>query len=192
MASISLRNSTACFAPNSSARAMKARISFGRQPPPKPIPACKKRLPILGSYPIAFAKTVMSPPDASQTSAMALINEIFVAKNEFAATFTNSAVGRSALTQGMFSFKLAAYTSFSIFSASSLTTPTTNLFGFNVSSTANPSRKNSGFQARSALGFRAINLSLSLLAVPTGTVDLPTTNPPGLTILAMPSSAEFT
>ena len=50
----------------------------------------------------------MSPPDASQTSAMALINEIFVAKNEFAATLTNSAVGRSALTQGMFSFKLAA------------------------------------------------------------------------------------
>ena len=54
-----------------------------------------------GSYPIALARTVTSPPAASQTSAIALINEIFVAKNEFAATFTNSAVGRSARIQGV-------------------------------------------------------------------------------------------
>ena len=80
---------------------MNARISLGKQPPPNPIPACKKRLPIRGSYPIAFAKTVTSPPAASQTSAIALINEILVAKKELAATLTSSAVGRSARIQGV-------------------------------------------------------------------------------------------
>ena len=64
------------------------------------MPACKNREPIRGSYPMAFASTVTSPPDASQISAMALINEILVARNEFAATLTNSAVGRSARIQG--------------------------------------------------------------------------------------------
>ena len=83
-------------------------MSFGKHPPPKPIPACRKRLPIRGSYPIAFARTVTSPPAASHISAIALINEIFVAKNEFAATFTNSAVGKSALTQGVLSARLDA------------------------------------------------------------------------------------
>jgi len=70
-----------------------------------------------------------------------------------------------------------------------LTTPTTNLFGLRVSSTAKPSRKNSGFQAKSALGFNSSNLFLNLAAVPTGTVDLPTTRPPGLTTFAIDSSA---
>ena len=61
-----------------------------------------------------------------------------------------------------------------------------------MSSTANPSRKNSGFHAKSALGFNSINLSRNLAAVPTGTVDLPTTKPPGFTILAIDSRAELT
>ncbi|CAB4610077.1 unannotated protein [freshwater metagenome] len=85
---------------------MKARISFGRHPPPKPIPACRNLFPILGSYPMAFASTVTSPPAASQTSAIAFINEIFVARKELAATLTSSDVGRSALTQGVPSFRL--------------------------------------------------------------------------------------
>ena len=79
-----------------------------------------------------------------------------------------------------------------MFSALSLTTPTTKRFGFNVSSTAKPSRRNSGFQAKSVSGFNAINLFLSLFAVPTGTVDLPTTSPPGLTNLAIDSNAAST
>ena len=63
--------------------------------------------------------------------------------------------------------------------------PTTNRFGRKVSSTANPSRKNSGFQARSAFGFTEINKSRNRAAVPTGTVDLPTTNEPAFTIGAI-------
>ena len=61
-----------------------------------------------------------------------------------------------------------------------------------MSSTAKPSRKNSGFQARSAFGFSSSNLLRNLVAVPTGTVDLPTTKPPGFTILAIASNAEST
>ena len=141
---------------------------------------------------MALARTVTSPSAASHISAIAFINEILVAKNELAATLTNSDVGKSALTQGVFSFKFEAYTSFKIFSALSLTTPTTNLFGFKVSSTAKPSRKNSGFHAKSAFGFNSINLLRSLAAVPTGTVDLPTTNPPALTNFAIDSKAELT
>ena len=171
---------------------MNARISFGKQPPPKPIPACKKRLPILGSYPIALARTVTSPPAASQTSAIALIKEIFVARNEFAATFTNSDVGKSARTQGVFSAKLLAYISFNLFSAASFVTPTTKRFGCKVSSTAKPSRKNSGFQAKSTFGFIFKSRSRNLAAVPTGTVDLPTTKDPGLQIAATASKAAST
>ena len=120
------------------------------------------------------------------------MKEILVAKNEFAATLTSSAVGRSALTQGVFSLRFVAYTSLRIFSELSFVTPTTSRFGLRVSSTANPSRKNSGFQARSAFGFNSINLMRNLVAVPTGTVDFPTTRPPGFTIFAIDSRAEFT
>ncbi|CAB4606484.1 unannotated protein [freshwater metagenome] len=70
--------------------------------------------------------------------------------------------------------------------------PTTKRLGRKVSSTAKPSRKNSGFQAKSAFGFTAINRSRNLAAVPTGTVDFPTTKDPALTSGAIVSSAEFT
>ncbi|CAB4610093.1 unannotated protein [freshwater metagenome] len=73
-----------------------------------------------------------------------------------------------------------------------MVTPTTKRLGFNVSSTAKPSRKNSGFHAKSDLGFISINLFLNFSAVPTGTVDFPTTNAPGFAILATDSNAAFT
>ena len=123
---------------------------------------------------------------------MALINEILVARKEFAATFTSSAVGRSARTQGVFASRLDLYNSFSFASAASLTTPTTNRFGFKVSSTAKPSRKNSGFHARSTAGLREISRSRRRWAVPTGTVDFPTTSEPAFAIGAIASSAAST
>ena len=119
-----------------------------------------------------------SPPAASQTSAIALIKEIFVARNELAATLTSSAVGRSARIQGVPSAIIDSYTSFKITSARSLATPTTKRLGVKVSSTAKPSRKNSGFQAKSACGAFLANCSRRDCAVPTGTVDLPTTSEP--------------
>ena len=47
-----------------------------------------------------LGKVATSAPVVSQTSAMALMYEIFVARNEFAATFTSSAVARSVMTRG--------------------------------------------------------------------------------------------
>jgi hypothetical protein len=81
---------------------------------------------------------------------MALMNEIFVARKEFAEVFTNSDVGKSVTTNGEPSAIGVAYTSRSSFSARSLRTPTTSRSGCSVSSTAKPSRRNSGFQASSA------------------------------------------
>ena len=45
--------------------------------------------------------SVTSPPVASHTSAIALMNEIFVARNAFAATFTSCAVAKSVTTTGV-------------------------------------------------------------------------------------------
>ena len=71
---------------------MNARMSLGRQPPPNPMPALRNFRPIRSSSPIASASRVTSAPVASQTSAMALMKEILVARNELAAAFTSSAV----------------------------------------------------------------------------------------------------
>ena len=92
IASTSRRNVSAWSAPSSPARAMNARMSLGRQPPPKPRPAPRNLRPIRSSYPIASASCVTSAPAASQTSAIALMNEILVARKAFAAVFTSSAV----------------------------------------------------------------------------------------------------
>lgn len=59
---------------------------------------------------------------ASQTSAMALMKEILVARKEFAEVFTSSAVGKSVTTKGEPSETGVAYTSRRIFSARSLRT----------------------------------------------------------------------
>ena len=93
MSSTSRRNVSAWSAPSSPARAMNARMSLGRQPPPKPSPALRNRRPMRASWPIASASATTSASTFSQTSAMALMNEILVARNEFAATLTSSAVG---------------------------------------------------------------------------------------------------
>jgi hypothetical protein len=79
---------------------MNARMSLGRQPPPKPRPACRNRPPMRSSWPSASASSTTSAPVASHTSAIALMNEILVARNEFAATLTSSAVARSVTTTG--------------------------------------------------------------------------------------------
>ena len=60
----------------------------------------------------------------------------------------------------------------------SLVTPTTKRFGRKVSSTAKPSRRNSGFQASSTSGALLAKMPLNRCAVPTGTVDLPAMSEP--------------
>src|SRR5271165_3335224 len=80
---------------------MNARMSLGRQPPPKPRPGRKAAPPIRGSSPSASDSFMTSALAASHTSAMALMNEIFVARKAFAATLTISAVGRSVARNGV-------------------------------------------------------------------------------------------
>ena len=99
--STSRRKVSAWSAPSSPARAMNARMSLGRQPPPKPSPALRKRRPIRSSSPIASASWVTSAPVASHSSAIALMKEILVARNELAATLTSWAVARSVTIFGV-------------------------------------------------------------------------------------------
>ena len=157
---------------------MNARMSLGRQPPPKPSPACRNRLPIRESWPSASDSAVTSAFTTSHTSAIALMNEIFVARNEFAATLTSSAVAKSVTTTGVPDAITGANAVRSTASADSDCTPNTSRSGCRVSSTAKPSRRNSGFQATSTSsdGASARTSSDIRCAVPAGTVDLPTTS----------------
>ncbi|CNW22780.1 Uncharacterised protein [Mycobacterium tuberculosis] len=179
MLSTSRRNVNAWSAPSSPARAMKARMSLGKQPPPKPKPALRHWRPIRGSYPSASASWLTSAPAASHTSEIALINEILVARKALADTLTNSAVCRSVTRNGTPAASSGAYSSRTATSArvESSCTPRTIRSGLRVSCTAKPSRRNSGFQAISTSTPRGASAPArcpSSAAVPTGTVDLPT------------------
>ena len=124
------------------------------------------------------ASCVTSAPVTSHTSAIALMNEILVARKEFAATLTSSAVAKSVTTTGAPRSITGANAARSCCSAHSDSTPNTSRSGRSVSSTANPSRRNSGFQASStsADGARSRTSCAIRTAVPAGTVDLPTTS----------------
>lgn len=77
-----------------------------------------------------------SAPVASQTSAMALMYEIFVARKELAATLTSSAVGRSVTTTGVPWAITGAKAARSCSSAHCDAVPKTSRSGRMVSSTA--------------------------------------------------------
>ena len=152
-------------------------MSLGRQPPPKPRPGRRPAPPIRWSYASASASLRTSASAASQTSAMALMKEILVARKAFAATLTSSAVAKSVTTKGTPAATGAAYTSRSIASALAERTPATIRSGRTVSATACPSRRNSGLQASSTpapAGASCAVISAGVAAVPVGVVDFPT------------------
>ena len=174
---------------------MSARMSLGRQPPPKPSPAFRKRRPIRASCPSASASSETSAPATSHSSAIALMNEIFVARKALALTLTSSAVGRSAAITGEPSAIGLAYTRRSSASARGDAPPKTRRSGASVSSTALPSRRNSGFQTSSAwtpAGAASATIARSRAAVPTGTVDLPTMSASCVRFSAIPRAAAST
>ena len=76
-------------------------MSLGRQPPPNPSPACRYRLPIRGSRPIASPSSVTSAPDASHSSAIALMKLTFVARYAFDADLISSAVAKLHTSRGI-------------------------------------------------------------------------------------------
>ena len=79
-------------APQSCAIRISASVSFGKQLPPNPGPACKNFRPIRPSRPMPRATSCTSAPTFSHRSAISLMNVTFIAKNELAAYFVSSAV----------------------------------------------------------------------------------------------------
>src|SRR5215510_10162668 len=70
---------------------MKALRSLGKQLPPKPSEASRNRRPMRASMPMPLATSCTLAPEASQITEMALMYEIFRARNELAACLINSA-----------------------------------------------------------------------------------------------------
>ena len=155
--------------------------SFGKQEPPYPQPAYRKRLPIRASVPIPLRTIFTSAPTISHKLAISFIKLIRVANIAFAAYLVISAEGTSIkITRKLFS-KNGRYNFDINFSARSDSTPTTTRSGLIKSFTAAPSFKNSGLEAisNSIFTFRLACSSLiarfTFWAVPTGTVLLVTT-----------------
>ena len=149
--------------------------SLGKQEPPYPIPGNKKRFPIRSSEPIPILTLSTSAPTNSQKFAISFMNVIFVARNEFAAYLVNSAdfssikiIGFPWRTNGLYNWSI-------VFFARSEEVPITTRSGFIKSSTAKPSRKNSGLEttSKATVAFLA-TAACTFSAVPTGTVLLST------------------
>src|SRR5215213_1542395 len=111
-----------------------------------------------------------SAPTPSQIAAMALMKLSFVARNALAAYLMVSAdAGSVTITWG----RTPSYSAPTAMAAARSSAPTTTRSGFKKSSTAEPSRKNSGFETtRTSARFRTRSTTL---VEPTGTVDLLTT-----------------
>ena len=133
------------------------------------------------------ASWVTSAPVASHTSAIALMNEILVARKVLAATLTSSAVGvvgdqerRAPLDhRGVDPAHDLLVAARRLAGPAGLATPITMRSGVRVSATAKPSRRNSGFQTRSTsapAGRQGLQPRADVLRRSRpGTVDLPTT-----------------
>ena len=87
------------------------------------------------------ATSMTSAPVCSHTLAISLMNEIFVARNAFEASFTISALAMSVRTIGA---PRGAYSSTTASPAQPSSSPTITRSGCMKSCTAEPSRRNSG------------------------------------------------
>ena len=151
----------------------KACTSFGKQLPPYPIPANRKRLPIRESVPIPLRTSSTFAPTSSHRLAISFMNVILVAKNALAAYFVSSAerssikmIGLPWRTKGAYKRDIKSF-------ARSDCVPITTRSGFIKSSTATPSRKNSGLETTSKSTFACLAIAECTFSdVPTGTVLL--------------------
>ena len=76
-------------------------MSLGRHEPPNPGPGWRNFGPIRRSSPIPFATSWTSAPTASESTAISLMNEIFAARNAFAAYLISSAERTPVTTIGV-------------------------------------------------------------------------------------------
>ena len=122
-----------------------------------------------------------SAPTASHILAISFINEILVASIAFAEYFVISALAISIKIIVSLFRTIGRYSSFIMSAAFSLSVPIIIRSGFKQSDTAVPSFKNSGLDITSNVMLLPLwssprwIISLTLPAVPTGTVDLLTT-----------------
>ena len=70
-------------------------MSFGKQLPPQPGPGFRNSWPIRLSEPMPTTTSATSAPTCSDSAAMALMKEIFVARKALAAYLMSSAVAGS-------------------------------------------------------------------------------------------------
>ena len=154
----------------------KAWTSFGKQLPPYPVPANRNRFPIRVSVPIPCLTASTSAPRSEHRLAISFMKVILVAKKALAAYLVNSADFISIKMMGLPCLTKGAYNCCITPSAWLEAVPITTRSGFMKSSTATPSRKNSGLETTSKETFAFLARAwLTLAAVPTGTVLLSTT-----------------
>ena len=120
------------------------------QLPPNPTPACRNFGPMRSSSPMPLATSTTSAPVSSQTLAISLMKEIFVARKALAASLTISAEAMSVRTSAPVpappcsALSSGRYRSTTASPAQSPSSPTTTRSGLRKSSIAEPSLRNSG------------------------------------------------
>lgn len=131
---------------------MMAAVSFGKHDPPQPRPAPRNADPIRESRPMLSNTSAESTPNTLQMFARSLARLIFDARKALLAYFIISASLMPVLTTGGFPARSTsgAKISASVSYARSVCAPRTILSGERKSSTAVPSRRNSGFIAISS------------------------------------------
>ena len=180
MPSTSRRNATACPTPSSSARCMNARMSLGRQPPPKPEP----RLEEPAADAVVVGQRLGQVVHVGAGGLADLRHRVDVGDLGGQERVRRHLHQLRGLQVGDLDRRTRRRSPARTRPAAAprptpTATPNTSRSGFIVSSTAKPSRRNSGFQASSTsspAGASAVTSSVSRAAVPTGTVDLPTTS----------------
>src|SRR3954452_14005102 len=114
--------------------------------------------------------SLTSAPTPSQIAAIALMKLNFVARNALAAYLIVSADAGSVMITGAL---ILSYSDDTFSAAAWSSQPITTRSGFRKSCTADPSRRNSGFDTTLTSG--RPNTRSTTFALPTGTVDLLTT-----------------
>ena len=161
--------------PDSRAMWSSARVSLGKHDPPHPGPGRRNSKPILLSYPRPSRTSRASAPTSSQRPANALTKLNLVAKKALDAYLIVSDVVASVTMSGA---PVGAKSVPTAAAAAVSSAPTTMRSGCMLSRTAVPSRRNSGFDTTLMSG-RPITCS-TIVAEPTGTVDLLTTTEPDM------------
>ncbi len=181
IASTSRRKVSAWSAPSSPARAMKARMSLGRQPPPKPSPAPRNLRPIRSSWPMRVGQR--DDVGAGRLAHLGhRVDEGDLGGQERVRRRLDQ-LGRGEVGDDRAASRRPGTRRTPRRGGSAAAGRARRRRpagrGAAVSSIARPSRRNSGFQASctsAPAGACAASRAASRAAVPTGTVDLPTTS----------------